>query len=454
MSHRLALSSLSLVVGLFGFGCAQGQTGGEIEYGEDANGGSRCADVSQREVTESEEVTEHALTLHDLVEQLDGEFEVDMSWLPNGSREDVVVTPEASPSSITVTILPVASSGKLLDREVEVNDDGTEEGTLNDGFAYYGGGCADRLTVDAQVTVHAANGAINDEFMATFWTEDGIVVQSSLAIEPGGLKGSFDVDVSALENGTAIQTNLDLALAFGALSGSLSGGIQTDDGEGASFGGIRYAVFPPTSACEAGFELPADDALRAEVQALFDAHKNYNFTWDGEATQLMQISTELVTLCYEGQYGSEPQLSGSVNATVQLADGSIEAHWPLSAFVSLNAEGRVDAVQVVRNNYFGDSFAPDAFAEEAGISGIESDADQLSFTFGYTLDQSDETQASGELTVLALTVADCVSGDPPPDEPQGSEEDPAEPEEGGGSPGCAGTTADEIKNAQFVAAVQ
>lgn len=426
-------------------GCAKGQTGGEIGVTTSNTDGEvgGCKDGPSTTLSPDEQIPGVDFKLSDLIEQIEGEHETSFAWraADDASFENVVVTPEAGLTTLRIEVNPLPETGRLVERVAQQDSVDGQESTLNDGYA----ACTARVMVDAEVTVESDNGALDETFSATFWSSDGVVAHSEIEADPPQWGGNFSVDVSELgDNAEASQTRMEFALAFGALSGSLGGLVTTNNGEVATAGGITYARFPAETECESGYLLPADDPLREAVQQLLDAHTEFDFTWQGEAAQDLTIETTLGAICYNDQdVGYGLGFTAQVESAVRLADDTIDGTWPLSAVITQDEEGALARVDVQRQGYMTMSYEPAEFEEQTGIHGVTTDADGLSFSFGFAVEDIEGARASGELTLLELTSAQC---DEKPDEPL--------PEEGGGSPGCRGTDAAEIRNAQFIESAQ
>lgn len=444
MKARHILSSLGPVLSLVLSGCGLGQFGGEVN--SETDGGNGCEDLRSSELNPGDVAPAGTLKIDDLIELVSGDFQSSMAWGSGDatSSSDITLIPGAGDTSISVKIEVTEGSGKFVER-APVQTNGQEGNTLEDSID---GTCTNRLTVEAQVTVKSDNGAFDDVFLTTFWTEDGVVAQSQIPLAPGELEGSFDIDVSAIKNAKTIQTGLNLRLAFGNISGKVSGSIETRSKDAVSLSASQpYGIFPKDNPCENRVPVPAAAQLRTEVQTLFDENTEFAFKWTSDDESVpMQITTELDALCYEqASYGETPGYTATVVSKVVSEGANIDGNWALDAQVSVDDDGELSRVDVIRNSYMVLGVAPEEFAINSGISGITSDADQLSFTFGYGIDVADDHLASGELTVLALTTPECLTT-PPAEEPgrNGSSQD--------GSPGCEGIHADEIKNAQFALA--
>lgn len=433
-------------------GCAQGQTGGEIGAttsntdGEGAWG--RCEEGESAPVEPDQALDGLDFRLEDLIGLVEGEHETSMAWNSSGPifSGKVVVTPAAELTDLEITVTPRAETGRVQDFE-QADSDGSEGPAVD----IEEPACSDRLSLEADVIIRSSNGALDEQFVATFWTTDGIVAHADVPIDASAVRGSFAVDVSGMGDKAELrQTDLRLGLAFGSMNGTLSGMVVTNDGEAAVAGGFEFAKFPAENPCESGFALQQDAPVRAEIEELLSQYESYDFTWTGRPpSQELSIETTLGAVCYMAQqyYPGEPQLQAKVESRVKLEDGSIDGTWALDAFVTYESDGEVAQVQVVRNNYLAETFAPGAFAEEAGISGISSDADGLTFSFGFVLDAAGT--ANGELTVMELTVPDCVTSGAAGDNEEIEGESGSEVD-GSGSPGCQGTEATEIENATFV----
>ena len=451
MKTRPLLSSLVPVLSFALSGCGLGQFGGEVNNNDGLAGeGQSCEDVASTALATGETAPDGSLKLDDLVELVSGEFQAEMAWgtgEDSGALGDIKLIPGRGDTSISIKIEVIESSGTFVERD-RANRDGRENNNLAD---IEDEACANRLTVDARVTVHTENGALDDEFTTTFWTEDGVIANADIPLKPGELQGSFDVDVSAIENAKLYQTTLNLQIAFGNMSGEIRGSVEIRSKDAVSLGaGFVYGNFPKDNPCERGVSLPADADLRSEAQALFDEHTAFDFKWTGESeTVPMSITTELKAICYvqaSASYGESAGYAATVASKVVSEEANIDGSWALDAQVTVNDEGKLSRVDVVRNSYMVLGVEPEQFAEESGISGITSDADQLSFTFGYHIDAGDDATASGELTVLALSLPECLTS--PPVEERESDGSMTQ----GGSPGCEGISADEIKNAQLTLA--
>lgn len=450
MKTRPLLSSLVPVLSFALSGCGLGQFGGEVNNdGNLGSEGQSCKDVESTQLTAGETAPEGSLKLDDLIELVSGDFQSEMAW-GGGDRSrlgDVKVIPSEGDTSISIKIEVIEGSGKFVERDRPINTDGRESNDL----AGIDGECANRLSVEARVTIHTENGALDDEFTTTFWTEDGVIANADIPLNPGELHGSFDVDVSAIENAKVYQTDLNLQIAFGNISGVIGGSVEVRSKETVGLGsGFVYGNFPKDNPCERGVSLPADAELRSEAQDLFDEHTAFDFKWTGENESMaMSITTELRSVCYmqaSASYGESPSYAATVVSRVVSEEAGIDGNWALDAQLSVDDEGKLSRVDVIRNSYMVLGVEPEQFAEESGISGITSDADQLSFTFGYHIDAGDDATASGELTVLALSLPECLTS--PPVEERESDGSMTQ----GGSSGCEGISADEIKNAQFTLA--
>lgn len=435
------------------FGCAQGQTGGEINVGDDDEGaahGDGCRQVDRHAVGDEEEIEDAQLTASELMHLVEGKFESRMAW---GGEDllggQVELSPESGTTSLEIDIEPISGSGELIIREQASSSGGREDAPTNglDNESE----CKNAMSIDARVQIRSNNGAFDDEFIATFMSDDGVVARTTIALEPKHLAGSFDVDVSGLGDNAKSTSTLELAVAYGGIFGSVRGSVETQDGDSASNAGLTYGVFPEENPCQFGYALPKEESLYAQAQELLDEHSHFDFKWGDESESIdLALKSTLQTLCYEGSDADGPRLTATLMTEARLEDGSIDGLWSLDADLSTDEAGRLSSLRVFRNNYLAEAYSVGSFAEKTGISGVTSSADQLSFTFGYTLYSDGEPLGAGELTLLALVSADCAVEEDPM---AGADSKPAsgdEPGVGMGSPGCAGTSVDEIRNAQFV----
>ncbi len=296
--------------------------------------------------------------------------------------------------------------------------------------------------MDAKVTVTSANGAFDDTFVASFSTVDGHVALANLQLPLGELNGSFAVDVSALENGSA-DANLHISLGYGSLSGRIEVGIESHNSEVAMAGSIPVGRFPKENPCEYGSLIGLDSDLADAVDAALQQHTEFDFTWQGEESFELDVVPTLTALCLATGYGDEPgSVSGSMSLALSSSGDEIDGTWPLSLSIELDEAGDVARVNVLRNSYVVDSYPSDQFEAETGIQGITSNAEELSYSFSYSIDLVEDFPVSGELTILELVIPDCAKA--------GYEPEVVEtPDGGSGSAGCEGIDVVESKFAQF-----
>ncbi len=450
MANRITYLSVVALLASQTTGCAQGQTGGEIEIDGGHEGtdelGDGCVDSESQEINAD---VDTGFDVDSWLTGLAGEYDVSGSW----SRADgflggaVVVSPEAGTTEFSVKIELVEGSARWIKRELEDNsdDDYSEEDNLDTGWGYQQ--CLDRATVEAKVTIQSGNSALDEELRLQFWTDDGVVSHAHIDLDPEKLSGSFDVDASAVEGVTAVRAQLDLNVAFGAISGSLAGSVESEAGDSASSASLSYARFPASDPCDdLSYLVPESDALYRRAQSLLDAHQEFSFRWsDEEETQTLKLKSKVKSICYEGpDVEGTLAMSARVETAAQLEDGTIAGTWDLTGGLTVGEQGELSSARVMRNDYLVQTFSSEEMSSVAGVSTFDYQADVYSFSFSYQVYARDQYPGSGEITLLGMTIPECLSGSD-----QG-EEDPESDSKGGGeSFGCEGLSPVEFKNAQF-----
>lgn len=445
MFRRLASrSSVSVSALLFAAagslsGCLSGQIGGEVDNNGDewAGEGERC-DEEETDLAATE-ATSLGFTVEDLVEVIEGTHDAPLVW-SDLDVEGVTITPgTASTTEIEIEVTALLDTARYVAREAKSNDSGSE------GFPAIGEVdvvCSDAIRIDAEVRVVTGNGALEDTFTTTFSSTDGLIASTRIPLSPGELEGSFDVDVSQLENAEANGTALNLQIAFGQISGTVVSAVQQVHGEATSHRSLAVAEFPGgEDGCTVGVPI-GDSPLVVAIEQALGEHTEFEFSWQGEETLGLTIDPGLIgPFCYENnsQQGMA-KLRANGQFAVELADGSIDGSWPLEIQAEVLG-GEVIEVHVLRNSYLAVRFAAADFEEATGISGIESDAAELTYSFGYIVHVQDDLPAAGEITLMEALVPECA---------QPGNEPPIEEYEGGGTvPGCAGIDFVEFQNGSF-----
>jgi hypothetical protein len=417
-------------------GCDSGQIGGDVGLGNgQETAGGWCEDANSVTVGVDDVIDDTSLVLSDLIAAIEGTHTEDLKWGPSGSQY-VTLSPEAGETSITVDVEVLPETGRWVTRQQKQSSSG-EELVLD--FAE----CESELRVDAHVMIATENGALNDTFEATFVTKDGSLASTRIDVDPGELTGSFDVAVSGLENGKASQTGLDLSFAFGQMSGKLSGVVESNNGEVAMASSTEYARFPIENRCTSGVQVPDNSAIVTQLKDAMEAHTAFNFSWQGEGVIEMDFTPTLGTVCFESSGSpTESNFLANLSLVVTTSDDSISGTWPL-AVRGESEGGDLVRIAVFRDAYLAYTYPASKFEAKTGITGVESSAEEMSYSFGYNIELSGDTPASGELTILAINVPDCAKP---------GYVAPVETTPGGemGTPGCSGTDAREIKNASLV----
>jgi hypothetical protein len=94
-------------------------------------------------------------------------------------------------------------------------------------------------------------------------------------------------------------------------------------------------------------------------------------------------------------------------------------------------------VSVYRTDYLGLSYPADEFGAQTGITGVSSDADELSYQFGFVI-QPGGAPAYGSIAVIELIVPECAQPGYQPEVVEGPDGEQS-------SPGCQGIDSTEIQ---------
>lgn len=422
---RLTLGGTLLL--LLSAACTTGQIGGEVDVddreGDDASGDA-CVVEAERAL-EADEDTGLGFSSSSVMAAVAGTFEVEAEFgIEPGAPEEVELSPEAGATTLTLTVTPIEGSAKVVERNQRAYDSHDGEEVAAD---YDEEDCRDQLQFEADVTVETENGALRETFRATFVSEDGVLVSTSIPVDLEALEGTLALDASELENAEIKQLRLSAQFALGSVRGELSGVVEQDLGDAVSGGGLSVLRFPE-GGCEYGFELDAESEAGEALSDALLSHTTFSFTFDGAEPTPMTVTPELGRMCFEPSF---QEGGGSVRAPLSLGvvteDGRIDGTFELVVQLSLQEDGTPVYVNVYRDGYLGNVIPAGDFESVTGITGIESTAAYLSFSFGYGIDLLDDLPIFGEITIMEIIASDCGS------------QEPVE-EEGGGasSPGCAG----------------
>lgn len=443
------LSTFGCALLAFSAGCTTGQIGGEIEHTEgpgegDALAGPSCEAIETTDVDVGEE-TSIGITAEDVIEAISGTHETTLSWAESLSDLDVTVSPEAGDTTITIAVVPRPESATVVDLEPVEPDSGQEEDlAIEEPSAH---ACADEIRIVADVTVTSGNGALYDTFEVTFRAKNGSVVSGSVEIAPGELEGSFDVITD--EGTEPVATRLSLSFAFGTVSGEITGHLQQVQGDPndpdssvSESAAVIYGRFPQ-GGCQSGVFIAEDSPWSDAMRDAVSSNTEFDFSWQDDEPTTLTVAPTVGTLCLEvDNLDGGGTIRGDVSALVESEDGRIDAAWELEVRAEIESD-EITSLSV-SNQAQGDlGYVAEDFAAHAGISGVETDATDLSFEFVYTIGLDGET-TGGTLTVLELVIPDCLR---PDYEPEIIET----PDGGSGSSGCEGIDFTEIETATFVA---
>lgn len=420
-------TSLFVVLSSACIGCTTGQTGGEIEADDqgEANG-DYCEEVDQTDVAD-DEANDLGVSAEEIAATIDGTHEATLDWGVQVPESLVTVVPPSGESNISITVEVLPDTARIVDLEPrQIN--GEEDAAVGEIDV---APCRDELRVGARVTVTTDGGAFNDTFDATFATTDGTIITSRIDL-PDELEGSFAVELGEdVPNGKHSEW-IEITFALGNLSGEISGTIESSDGAVAMGAGALYGSFP-VEGCEHGYLIDPESDWAVQIETLLSEHTEFDFAWDGESSTVMTVAPQMGQLCLEENvYSSEHTLSFGVDAAVSTADDSINGTWALAGRATVLADGSLEEVNVFRDNYLGMSYPTATFEASTGITGVTSDAEEVSFQFGYVIDPTGQTPTYGSMAILELTIPECAE--------EGAEPEIVEEPDGGGSsaPGCAG----------------
>jgi|GEM_PF-1771970 len=445
--------------------CTTGQTGGEVDVGRgngDFESDSQCVE-REREDLDPKTMTDLGVSAEQLISIIEGRHESTLVWSPR-TLDEVAVEPEASTQGITLEIsVDEDALSYVRQKSGRERDEGSdaEDLALEDP-------CGDFIEIIADVRVQSDNGAFNDTFTTVFRGASEAFVRGSIPLQPQELSGSFKVDLD--KNTKLYGTALSISFALGTLSGRIAGGLEVERGNAVSGAAMEYGYFPE-EACEWGAFIDRTGEWAQELQEELDQAKSFDWSWQEGDDTTLTLASEIQSLCFEPRTSwNEDIVAATLKTQAQTEDGQINGTWELSAGVTLDVDGTIRVVNIYRDAYLRDTFTQDDFQSRTGIS-TQSAAEQLSFQFGYTIDLTDDLQATGSFAVFEISDEGCSdqettqnpdkqpsdSQNPLPktsgDSASGDELPPdggSEPDGSRGSPGCAGSDLVERDIASFV----
>ncbi len=435
---------LLLTWALLQSGCDAGQIGGEVREPREQDGaGSNddlsgaCEDGQSRPVDAGTAVA-LGFDPQAAVDLVEGSHGTALAWGADLAGYDLVLTPAAGESRIEVAVTVDAASLRIVERSPRAASGGDEGlGTTLAAAPAEGGSCPDELRFDGEMRVETDNGALDETLDVAFVATSANHVTTSFAVTPGELAGSFDVEVQSPAGASAMSTRLSMAFTPGGFSGALRGIIEVRGSDVTSAGGVTYAVFPLGS-CAEGAVVDLESELAGELVTLLDSLNELELRWSAAEATTLSLTHETQEICYvsQGLGGSDVAVLG-LATEASSADGRIDGSWSLEARVSLAADGTPTSVSLLRQAYMVDVFPASSFEEGTGIAGFSfPEGAEASFALAVEDTLGDAGPASGTLTILAITSADCTTGDPS----SGEGEMQAEP-------GCAGSDAEELETA-------
>jgi hypothetical protein len=196
------------------FGCAGGQTG--EESGEPACDESRTALAADEDSPlgfGAGEVLAAASARSAALE-----------WLETNPSYG----PESGASELTLSLDALGTAWFVSSRK----RDGSE------GFP-----CWDRVDVDVAVMLATSGGALAESFESELRATESTTAELTRTFEDGDVDGTLSFDSAALGGRTVERITFDASFSGGALSGSLSAGIEQVSGETASLQELTIACF-------------------------------------------------------------------------------------------------------------------------------------------------------------------------------------------------------------------
>ena len=147
-----------------------------------------------------------------------------LEWLVT----DPAYGPESGTAELTLSLDALGSAAFVESRTL-------------DGRAAYP--CLDRVEVDVTVALGTSGGALDETFTGELHATEASVAALSHVFDDGDVEGTLSFDEASLAGREVKRITLDARFGEGALSGSLSAGIEHSFGETASFQELTIACF-------------------------------------------------------------------------------------------------------------------------------------------------------------------------------------------------------------------
>jgi hypothetical protein len=434
LSNRLfSVLALSIAIG----GCLQPQGGGQSGHDRDPDGGETSGGNCTEDVIVldgPDAATSLGFAASDVLAYAQGSVSAPLHWLPT---EGVTYGPESGESSIAFEVSYAGGEVRFVDaKPKESSNDGGED------LAYGGDACPDRIEIDVSVTITTAGGALAETFTAPLRAVDARYATLAASFEPGELAGAFAA--TPTDGSTVDSIDIDAGFSAGGTYGGIHGTMSLDAPEGVvGVGFVQYARWPSEKGCEdpGGIVVPTEgsffDFSASDVLELANGSVPGALHWkDGsESTIALALSTTADIACARVGSDFEPEagLSFEGRLVATSADGRIDADLPVRVDALADESGALVEVRLFIDAFMLNGVAPQDFESEVGVStqadlgGFDEVTVQLDATF---VPGETAGVAHGSLTVLGLTIPDCIENPPPADE--------------NGAPGCEGTDITEV----------
>lgn len=381
-------------------GCLGGETG---DPGADETGAG-CIDT----VTVLPSATADSplgFTAADALAHAEGTFVDSLHWI---AADGVVYGPESGPSTITTTVAYEGGEVRFVDSEI-------------DPAALVGIDCPDRIEVDVAVTVSSSGGALAETFTAPLRAVDERHASIIQSIEPASLGGSL----TASDDGglTFAGVSIEAGFSDAGRHGEVIAFFEGESGGVSSVARAEIARWPSSAGCEDPtaiavgladrfFSFSGNDAL-----TLASSTMDVPATWrDGTTTTVaLGVTAASDVACVRtGTASDGDRLSLRGNLRIVSADGRVDGVLPIGVTATPGADGTLASV-ALSPPVVGRGVAPADLAATYGLSGVDASMyDEALVEAEASFDPGTVAPTTyGRLTVLGLTVPDCVENPTP-----------------------------------------
>ncbi len=355
-----------------------------------------------------------------LLARVEGEHVSPMVWAEALEEGDIRVEFNTTPGMAELRAVVRYLGGEVR----EVSSEPEESGFTLGGGA---GGCPDYLEVDVEIELVSDDGALAETLPATLRSWDPRFGKVDLELPLDALEGSLAVRTVEPAHARVVDPSLQLGLSQLGLSGGIEGGVELESGDAVGFGVLPIASWPtaerPCAPNEAAAKIDGafGEFTAAEVLARINAVEGAKLSWSQGLDVAVESAFEIAAehqgdpVCFraipEDDGLDVGQLHTRAEFSASAADGSMDGNFEVEVYAEPAKDGSLGDVRI-------DIYAPYAstvelatFAELYGIEGIDLagyDRAGLTFSGVFTADGA----ASGALTVLGVTDADCADNAP------------------------------------------